>query len=93
MDLQSMIDVTSFGRLAKYRDHDPGINQLIEVVDDRLTLVEVAESFVSGNNFQVKAWIKTGAIKPGTFLNKSMAVECIRLVPFYLFKKLKKRYE
>lgn len=93
MDLQSMIDVTSFGKVCRLLDHNSGISQIIQVMDDRLTLLDVAEAFVQGDNFQVKTWVKSGAIKAGTYLYHSTTVECIRLIPFCLFKSLNKTYE
>lgn len=98
MDLQNMVDVTHFGRLCDYLqdDNDPSTTALIEVFDERLDLVEVAERFVDDSKestFQVTTWRKTGAIRVNPSIPRNMAVECIKLVPFFIFKNLKRKYE
>lgn len=96
MDIASLKDVTSFGKLENYLFSDPNTKALIEVRDERLDLVEVAECFVDDSPqsiFNVRTWQKTGAIKFNPDKPRSLAVEVIQIVPFFIFKSLNKRYE
>lgn len=96
MDIENLKDITCFGKLENYLINDPKTSALIEVTDERLDLVEVAECFVDGSPlslFNVRSWQETGAIKFNTVKPRYLAVEVIQIVPFFIFKSLNKRYE
>lgn len=104
MDLASIKDVTSYGKLVDYLNNDPSTSGLIVIKDESLDIVDVAECFVGSDHVNmVNMWAKSGQIihlgKKNKGILKSevmpfkMAVEVIRVVPFFILKSLKKYYE
>lgn len=98
-EIAHLADITSTGKLLNYLFHDPTIQYMVDC--ESLELADVSTVFMNDDQNQVEIWLSNaeiiihtvGSIVEGSFVDPTMAVHCIRVDPFYIYKHTGKKYE
>ena len=95
MEIKDLVDVTSIRVLCGYLCNDPEIHLLIDVKDQDLP--HVAEIMIDGTVGEFQPLLidkKIEFLADSDFKDNEMdmAVDCIRVLPFYIFKRRNQTY-